>query len=526
MELLDFSCADEVVAKLLLWRRPRGPVRGAAGAARGPARGHRARAHPPPARRRGVLAAGMPRRRGCWAGSRPTPATAFACICERGPRSTAVELAARARRGPVKRAAAARGARACTGWSARTASGTYPAHHRMSRAPARAAPPRPSTASPIAGRTGRRSRPPCMQSSTFVSPVGSRRGDPLQPVRQQSQPGRARPGSTPCSKGAEDAIFVASGMGGHRAGAPGGAAPRRPPGQQQLDLRRHPAAVRRGAGPLRHRHHLRAARTSPRLWRKSVRKATRAIFVETPTNPLMRVLDLAPIAHVAKEFGLALLVDATFASPINFRPLEHGADVVITSATKYLNGHSDVIAGAVAGSASFVEEVTRLMRLWGQAIDPHAAWLMDRGMRTLASAWSATTPTAWPSRSGRRSSRRSRRCTIPGSQSHPDHALREGGARRLRRHGGPRAAGGAKAAERMLRRLKLVTHAPSLAGVETPGVRAAPHLAPGIGAEDRAALGIPGWIPAAELRHRGCGRHHRRPGAGAGANGLTSSFHP
>ena len=85
------------------------------------------------------------------------------------------------------------------------------------------------------------------------------------------------------------------------------------------------------------------------------------------------------MAHVAREFGLALLVDATFASPINFRPLEHGADVVITSATKYLNGHSDVIAGAVAGSTSFVEEVNRLMRLWGQAIDPHAAWLVDRG---------------------------------------------------------------------------------------------------------------------------------------------------
>ncbi len=79
-----------------------------------------------------------------------------------------------------------------------------------------------------------------------------------------------------------------------------------------------------------------------------------------------------------------MLVDATFASPINFRPLEHGADVAITSATKYLNGHSDVIAGAVAGSASVVEEVIRLMQFWGQSIDPHAAWLVDRGMRTLA----------------------------------------------------------------------------------------------------------------------------------------------
>ena len=82
-----------------------------------------------------------------------------------------------------------------------------------------------------------------------------------------------------------------------------------------------------------------------------MRKSTRAIFVETPTNPTLRVIDLAPIAQVTKEFGLALLVDGTFASPINLRPIEHGADVVISSATKYLNGHSDVIAGAFLGVA-------------------------------------------------------------------------------------------------------------------------------------------------------------------------------
>ncbi|HEX5817673.1 MAG TPA: PLP-dependent aspartate aminotransferase family protein, partial [Gemmatimonadales bacterium] len=122
----------------------------------------------------------------------------------------------------------------------------------------------------------------------------------------------------------------------------------------------------------------------PRAWKKAVRTNTRAIFVETPINPLLRIVDLTPMARIAKEEGVALLVDATFASPINFRPLEHGADVVITSATKYLNGHSDVIAGAVAGSAPFIEEVTRLMKLWGQSIDPHSACLIERCMRTLA----------------------------------------------------------------------------------------------------------------------------------------------
>ena len=165
----------------------------------------------------------------------------------------------------------------------------------------------------------------------------------------------------------------------------------------------------------------------PRQWRKAVRKSTRAIFVETPTNPLMRVIDLGPIAQIAREYGLALLVDATFASPINFRPLEHGADIVITSATKYLNGHSDVIAGRWPGSASVVEEVNRLMRLWGQAIDPHTAWLVDRGHAHPRRAHGAAQRQRLGGRPvGASSIPASPRSTTPACPSHPDHDLRQG----------------------------------------------------------------------------------------------------
>ena len=156
-----------------------------------------------------------------------------------------------------------------------------------------------------------------------------------------------------------------------------------------------------------------------RQWRRSVKKSTRAIFIESPTNPLMRVLDLAPIAHLAKEYGIALLVDGTFASPINFRPIEHGADVVITSATKYLNGHSDVIAGCVAGEVSVIDEVRRLMRLWGQALDPHAAWLLDRGMRTLAVRMARHNANGQAVAEWARGSPGSPRSTIPGSRTIP-----------------------------------------------------------------------------------------------------------
>src|SRR6476660_8695111 len=205
----------------------------------------------------------------------------------------------------------------------------------------------------------------------------------------------------------------------------------------------------------------------PRLWRKSVRKSTRAIFVETPTNPLMRVVDLTPIAHVAEAEGLALLVDATFASPINFRPLEHGADVAITSATKYLNGHSDVVAGAVAGSASVVAEVIRLMQLWGQSIDPHTAWLIDRGMRTLALRMerhnaNGLAVAQWAEAHGAFA-----RVHYPGLSSHPDYKHARSALAGFGGMVGLEPSGGVSATERALKRLKLIAHAPSLAGVES-----------------------------------------------------------
>jgi cystathionine beta-lyase/cystathionine gamma-synthase len=229
----------------------------------------------------------------------------------------------------------------------------------------------------------------------------------------------------------------------------------------------------------------------PRHWRKAVRKSTRAIFVETPTNPLMRVIDLGPIAYVAEEEGLGLLVDATFASPINFRPIEHGADVVITSATKYLNGHSDVIAGAIAGSTSFIEEVNRLMRLWGQAIDPHAAWLIDRGMRTLAVRMDRHNANGMAVAQWAEQQDGIAKVHYPGLPSHPDHAYAKTALSGFGGMVGLELEGGAKAAERLLKRLKMIAHAPSLAGVET--LVSEPRLTShkDIGAEGRAKIGIP-----------------------------------
>src|SRR5690606_9434027 len=123
--------------------------------------------------------------------------------------------------------------------------------------------------------------------------------------------------------------------------------------------------------------------STPREWRRSVRHNTRVIFVESPVNPTCRVIDVRPLSRLTREEGMALVVDSTFASPINFRPLEHGADVVIQSTTKYLNGHHDALGGVVIGSSSYIDEVRRKMIVWGQAPDPFACWLLERGLKTL-----------------------------------------------------------------------------------------------------------------------------------------------
>ena len=121
----------------------------------------------------------------------------------------------------------------------------------------------------------------------------------------------------------------------------------------------------------------------PRAWRKALRKKTRVIFLESPVNPTCRVLELGSLQHLAHAEGIALVVDSTFASPVNFRPIEHGVDVVIHSATKYLNGHHDILAGVVCGNEPLIDEVRRKMMVWGQAPDPFACWLLERGLKTL-----------------------------------------------------------------------------------------------------------------------------------------------
>jgi methionine-gamma-lyase len=202
-------------------------------------------------------------------------------------------------------------------------------------------------------------------------------------------------------------------------------------------------------------------------WTEALRPNTRVVLGETPSNPLLRILDLQPIADAAHAHGAAVIVDATFGSPVNYRALEHGADIVMHSATKYLGGHSDVTAGVLCGSAEHIGHARKRARVWGPVLDPQGAWLLERGLKTLALRMERH------NRNGMEVARWAEghplvaRVHYPGLPSHPDH---ETAKRVLDGFGGMigiEVAGGGAAAERFVAALRLAKLAPSLGGVET-----------------------------------------------------------
>ncbi len=229
----------------------------------------------------------------------------------------------------------------------------------------------------------------------------------------------------------------------------------------------------------------------PRAWRKALRKNTRVVFLESPVNPTCRVLELNSLQNLAHAEGIALVVDSTFASPVNFRPIEHGVDVVIHSATKYLNGHHDILAGVVCGNEPFIEEVRAKMMVWGQAPDPFACWLLERGLKTIDVRVKRQNENA--QRIAEWCSRRPEFAKVhyPGLPSHPDHEIAK---TLLDGFGGMLAIelkGGGPAAIRFVQGLKIFTYAASLGGVDSlviePRYSSHEHLTP----EERARIGIP-----------------------------------
>jgi cystathionine beta-lyase/cystathionine gamma-synthase len=228
----------------------------------------------------------------------------------------------------------------------------------------------------------------------------------------------------------------------------------------------------------------------PASWPRLVRPNTRAIYVETISNPLMRVPDLDAIVELARSHGLVSLIDNTFATPVNFRPLERGFDLVLHSCTKYLNGHSDIVAGAAIGSKTWIERITHRLNHLGGSLDPHACFLLDRGLKTLVLRVRHQCASALVISRALEAHPAIRKVNYPGLPSHPQHA------RATRLLGGITGmlsfelTGGAAAADAFMKQTTLPIVAPSLGGAESLLTRPAVTSHAGMTPSDRLAIGI------------------------------------
>jgi len=228
----------------------------------------------------------------------------------------------------------------------------------------------------------------------------------------------------------------------------------------------------------------------PGSWERHLRDTTRAVYVETMTNPLLEVVDLAAVPRFAREHGLVTLIDNTFASPVNFRPPEHGYDLSLHSCTKYLNGHSDIVAGAVIGRADLVEKVRRKLNHLGGSLDPHACFLLHRGMKTLALRVRHQNESALRIAGFLETAPGVTKVNYPGLASHPRHARACG---LFAGCGGVLSFeldGGEDAAIRFIERTEIPRKTVSLGGVESLITRPALSSHAGVAPEDRRRLGI------------------------------------
>jgi cystathionine beta-lyase/cystathionine gamma-synthase len=194
---------------------------------------------------------------------------------------------------------------------------------------------------------------------------------------------------------------------------------------------------------------------------------TRVVWFESPINPTLRCVDIAEVAGACRSKGVASILDSTFASPVNQQPLRLGVDLVMHSATKYLNGHSDVTAGALVGSRDLIDRLQPARKLFGGVLEPVAAYALARGMKTLGLRVARQNDTAMRVAVWCEKAAGVARVFYPGLESHPDHAVAE---KQMSGFGGMvtiDVVGGYPAACRVFDRLQVIRRAASLGGVES-----------------------------------------------------------
>lgn len=229
---------------------------------------------------------------------------------------------------------------------------------------------------------------------------------------------------------------------------------------------------------------------APESWQAKLRPNTKAIYMESMTNPLLQVADLKAAAAFASAHGLVSLIDNTFPSPYNFRPLDLGFDISLHSCTKYLNGHSDIVGGAVISSRTLTDEVRHKVNHLGGSMDPHACFLLHRGVKTLAVRMRQQNESALKLAEFLERHPKVTHVNYPGLASHPRHErareLFDGFSGMLSFE----VQGGLAEAERFIRHTQLPVVAPSLGGVETLVTRPAITSHAGMSPQDREKIGI------------------------------------
>jgi cystathionine beta-lyase/cystathionine gamma-synthase len=265
--------------------------------------------------------------------------------------------------------------------------------------------------------------------------------------------------------GAEDAVLFGSGMAAIAATLQGLARP----GHRIVALRDLYGGTRELLGWLAMRAGIEVTwvRTEDRDALARALPGARILVAESPTNPLLKVVDPAALSSLARSHGAITLFDNTFATPVNQRPLASGIDLVVESATKFLGGHGDLLGGLVAGRASLLAEVRTARKVTGGISDPGSAWLLERGMKTLAARVERQNRTGLEIARRLAADRRVARVVCVGHPDHPDRAVVE-------RLGLSSAGlvtmalrGGYAAARRLADSVRRIANAPSLGGVES-----------------------------------------------------------
>lgn len=230
---------------------------------------------------------------------------------------------------------------------------------------------------------------------------------------------------------------------------------------------------------------------NPASVRAAIRPSTRLLWIETPTNPMLKVFDIAALAQIARDANIVFVVDNTFATPVLQRPLELGAHAVVHSMTKYLNGHSDVVGGAIVTSDErLIERIGFLQNAIGAIPSPFDCFLVLRGLKTLPVRVRHQSAAALTLATRLEAHAKVARVHYPGLASHPDHAV---AARQMSAFGGMISVeikGGIDVSRRMLERLRVFACAESLGGVESLAEHPAIMTHASVPEESRRALGI------------------------------------